>query len=404
MENRWFYFALSPISVLLLSYFFQALDFLLILPSFYYLRFHFGEMMSIPGLSLHRYAYFSFACYCTGLLLFALYAGGITDGFGRRKALLLIQAIRTASFFFCAIGFYWVSLLIYFFGSFLCGISSSFSTVGLASVSDLYENPLQRLRGYGLFTISDGAIMAIFFFLSATLQFHTIEPSFPPVLLYLFSGIILFFLYLLIYYNFPETSSIDHTWKWGPWMKSIRGFWTLLKEPQMKWIVSLHFLNVFGMTSLTVKASSELIPLIGESKLLLLFGLFVACWAVASGFLLPKMILFLKSKWILISCFASMGILNLFYLMFPSLFFSVAVMILSGFVLGFLFTLLPWMISEITTFEIRGHALSIAHFFFGLALALGMLLNNTPYTLFIGLLIALFFRPKLEIKGRLKWQ
>src|SRR5260221_12610484 len=115
MENRWFYFALSPLSVLLISYFFQALDFLLILPSFYYLRFHFGEIQAIPGSTPYRYAFFAFAFFCLGQLLFALYAGAITDSFGRRKALLTIQAIRTASFFFGALGFYLISFLLYFF-------------------------------------------------------------------------------------------------------------------------------------------------------------------------------------------------------------------------------------------------------------------------------------------------
>lgn len=401
MENRWFYFAISPLSVLVLSYFFQALDFLLILPTFYYLRFHFGSIQFVPANIPYRYAFFAFTFYCIGQLLFALYAGAITDGFGRRKALLTIQAIRTASFFFGALGFSLISFILYFFGCFLAGVSASFSTVGLASVSDLYDEPLQRLRGYGFFTIPDGAIMGIFYFISSTLHYHTIEPTIPPVLLYLFSGIILIFLYLLIYYNFPETSSIDHSWKKGPWLKCFRGFGALFKEPQLKWLLALHFLNVFSMTTLVVNASTPLIPLIGENTLLFLFALFLGCWAIASGYLLPRVTRFLKNKWILIFCFAFMGMLNFIFFIIPSTFLSIVIVLTSGFVLGCLFTLIPWMTGEIFPFETRGRALSVVHFSYGLGLLLGMLINNNPIYLFLGLIVALLFQPKLEISGRL---
>lgn len=401
MEKKLFYCSFSPTTVLFIGYFFQAIEFLLIVPTFRYLFYHFEKIHFTQELHNSLISY-SIVAYFAGLIIFNPLIASFSDLAGRRKTLISIQILRIISFFSCALGYYFISLFIYLFSRLINGISSSFASISLASVADLYEDPLKRLKSYGLIQIINGSLMAFFFFLAATAPHPSIEPIPSPSQIYLICSIVSLFVLLLLFSNFPETLKEAHDWKYSLSHLSLK-LVPFFKTQQIKSIYFTYFILIYSISSLILIESKFLYSRIGENGLLIVFLFFIVLLALVSHFGLSP--LFRKFNVKKITLYSSILLIlsDLLSLFFPSL--SIPILLLCSLILGIVMSAFSWILGEIVPPHSRGFSFGWNQSLWAFALLLSFFypLEPLPLLLIVTFLIAVS-RPRPEISDRIKTQ
>ena len=229
---------------------------------------------------------FFLMAFSLGQFLGAPLLGEYADRRGRRKALAL-------SVFFTLVGFALTSwsvqvgsLSILFMGRLITGIFASNMSICLAAVSDLSEDPKEKVRYFGYLSVIAGVSFILGGFVGGKLSDPTISPLFSPQFpLWIATGFTLVN-YFFILFGFRETSRIDLLVRFN-FLESFQNIQKALKTEGIQKVYLIYFLFLFAWTILF-----QFVPVLAvryfdfsysnNADLALFMGI---CWAIGSGYL-----------------------------------------------------------------------------------------------------------------------
>lgn len=393
MEKNPFYCSFSPLTVLFLTYFFQAFEIYLFLPTFQYLAARFEPSPLLDALPIGILP-LSLSLFLLGVILLNPYLGAFADSFGKRKALLLIEALRFTSISLCGIGFWTAISGFYFFGRFIYGVSSTVSLVCLSAITDLYDGLQNRLRAFGLIRIIDGILLSFYLYMITTLPHPSFDPIPSPKQIYIIASLISLLVFIFLYTNFKETQAQVHEWN-GPWLRCFKGFGQILREPQIKFLLALYFIWSYSFGCLSKAAASRLYFHSGEFSLILFLFLFVCLLSAAAYFLVPLIFPRIGARTIILFCFGAPALLSVLNWIGHPL--PLLTLLLCGLSIGLLMTLYPWLLSQIVPSALLSRAFAFKHALWGAGLLISYYFSFNPLSL---LLICFFllirFHPRPE--------
>lgn len=393
MDKNPFYCSFSPLTVLFLTYFFQAFEVYLILPTFQYLAARFTPSPLLDASPIGILS-ISLSLYFVGTILLTPYLGAFADSFGKRKALLFIEILRFTSLSLCGLGFWSAYAAFYFFGRFIYGVSSAVSFVSLASIADLYDGVKSRIRAFGLIRMIDGILLSFYLYMITTLPHPSFDPIPTPNQIYLIASLVSLFVFSFLYTNFKETQPQVHEWN-GPWLRCYKGFGQILKEPQLKFLLLLYIIWAYSFGCLAKFAASRIYFQSGEFLLVIFLFLFTCLLSAAGYFLVPLIFPRIGAKPIFLFSFGTAAVLSALYGIGYSI--PLISLLLSGFSMGLLLTLFPWLLSQIIPAGLLSRTFSIKHALWGAGLLISYYFPINPLPLLLlSIILLIRFHPRPE--------
>ncbi len=355
-RNHWAYVGIAPITVVILSYLIQAIEFTLVFPVFRYLLAAHAHYLPLT-LS---------ACYLGHIILIPL-AGSLTDYFGRRRIILIALAVWAICFFFSAISLYVHSMTFFLITRLLGGSLISYRPLVISVLSDIYPDAFARQRALALFSGCDGVASAFYLFIVGKIFYGVLDPIGMPIFYFLISGVLSLFNLFFIYTNLPETSPSTHAFN-RYWAHFSRSFRNIFKTPQFKSRLLLLFFTYSAMmfhvfSKLQLKAN---LTNITGAFFLKLLSLAIA-WSLTSIFVVPRLVRFFSPKRIYFYSFLWMLLLWLITFLYPSAINTFWNATINGILMGTLWPIVLMLGTWRIPHELQGTAQGVYQFLFAIS-------------------------------------
>jgi MFS family permease len=375
MKSGWAFFSLSPLSLYVLTYFLQVVDFLLISSTLRYFLYdpHQG-LLHIKASETERVFLVVVSTgiiFKAGQALFTTYLGAVSDWFGRRKALLLSQGFWILGFFICALGVFFFYLPLFAAGRLLMGGAAPFYPIALSTFCDLFEDPRQRMRAFGIFSAVQGIFVAVSTALCIFLLTPSLNPISSPHIFFALAGIVSIFNFLLIYTNLPETNRNLH-FSIKNWLFCTRNLFSLLREYQIKPILFFYFFSVLSISTTAFMCAKDIFYLFSQGNTSLIFlGIYALAWVLSSALALPYLSGRISARNAILPPWIVLAISILSRILLPTPLLSVLSLLMTAVASALTWPFLLWMVGTIAPDLDKGKALSLAHAASALAMIFG---------------------------------
>jgi DHA1 family tetracycline resistance protein-like MFS transporter len=366
MRTHWAYVGIAPVTVVILSYLLQTLEFNLSFPVFRYLIYNQENGI----LDLHasvsersRMLFVALTVFYAGQLLLTPIVGSLTDYFGRRKLFLISLAIWLVCFFLTAISVYYHSIPLFLITRFFGGSLVAYRPLVLSVLSDIYPTSFSRQRAIAFFSGCDGLACAFFLFITGRVFYGVLDPIGSTIFYFCLSGVVAICNFFFIYTNLPETFPNPHSLN-RYWPRFLRSFKAISKVPQIKLIILLSFftysammLLIFAKVEFSVDA-----PAVSMLFYIKLISLGIT-WALASAIFVPYLVKILSPQKIYLYSFPYMLFIWIITFIFPAAANSFWHSALSGFLMGILWPVLLMLGTWRVPHEFQGTVQGILQFF-----------------------------------------
>lgn len=173
-----------------------------------------GDLIPLASSEFYKNAIFGFlvAAFPFGQFLGAPAIGHLSDQYGRRKLLVFSLIGTVVTLFVCALSVIFANLYLLLLGRFLGGLMAGNMTLAYASLAD-FSSPEEKVKNFALIPLASGLGFASGPYLAGILANPDTHSLAGPALPFLFATVLALLNLTLVFWKFPETSSVKQKGK-----------------------------------------------------------------------------------------------------------------------------------------------------------------------------------------------
>lgn len=168
-----------------------------------------GNLIPLESSEFYKNATFGLlvASFPFGQFFGASVIGHLSDQYGRRKLLIFSLIGTVLTLFLCALSVIFANLYILFLGRFLGGLMAGNMTLAYASLAD-FSSQEEKVKNFALIPLATGLGFAGGPYLAGILANPDTHALAGPALPFLFATLLALVNLMLVFWRFPETSSM----------------------------------------------------------------------------------------------------------------------------------------------------------------------------------------------------
>lgn len=173
-----------------------------------------GDLIHLDSSEFYKNAIFGFlvASFPFGQFLGAPVIGHLSDQYGRRKLLVFSLIGTVVTLFICALSVVFSNLYVLLLGRFLGGLMAGNMTLAYASLAD-FSSQEEKVKNFALIPLATGLGFAGGPYLAGILANPHTHALAGPALPFLFATLLALVNLMLVFWKFPETSSMKQKGK-----------------------------------------------------------------------------------------------------------------------------------------------------------------------------------------------